>query len=241
MIDTLSSIWMAGYPVHLLAEIPGTRQPNESRLNDTLQTIRSVRHCWDFLPSQSALRLRELVGASRRVRRGPSLGELTSAGANNSRVALHAAKRPTTTAYCYRASREWAVNPDFAFAPSDSSMTTNQKIRKDALVVFQWSLKRAGVRCPKWARTPEMQKQFLRIYQKAQWKRVFRHNNYHVDHIYPLHGQTVSGLHVPWNLHVIRAEINMAKGTLIVDEWTPKLRSPIPTFVEWFADSLEND
>lgn len=63
---------------------------------------------------------------------------------------------------------------------------------------------------PKWL-TKEHWKQMESIYLKAEEMRKQEGIIYEVDHIIPLQGVNVIGLHVPWNLQIIERKINRAK------------------------------
>jgi hypothetical protein len=68
---------------------------------------------------------------------------------------------------------------------------------------------------PVWLSTEQLQ-QIESFYWLAQLQKELTDTTYHVDHIVPLKGKTVCGLHVPWNLQVIPALENIRKGNKIV-------------------------
>lgn len=63
---------------------------------------------------------------------------------------------------------------------------------------------------PSWL-TKEDQDKIVLMYALAKDCEIITGDKYHVDHIVPLQGKNVCGLHVPWNLQVLPADLNLAK------------------------------
>jgi 5-methylcytosine-specific restriction endonuclease McrA len=71
---------------------------------------------------------------------------------------------------------------------------------------------------PPWI-TKEQKQAIRRLYLAAMQLTKTTGERYVVDHIVPIHGEAVCGLHVPWNLRVITQEENLKKSNkLLLDE-----------------------
>jgi 5-methylcytosine-specific restriction endonuclease McrA len=73
---------------------------------------------------------------------------------------------------------------------------------------------------PKWL-TPAERLQMRDLYVQARKMTELTRERYVVDHIVPLRGEEVCGLHVPWNLRVITQEENLKKSNKLVDAPAP--------------------
>ncbi len=63
---------------------------------------------------------------------------------------------------------------------------------------------------PVWL-TAEQNAEINALYTEAKKLEMITGDKYHVDHIVPLQGKNVSGLHVPWNLQLLTEEENLQK------------------------------
>jgi 5-methylcytosine-specific restriction endonuclease McrA len=73
---------------------------------------------------------------------------------------------------------------------------------------------------PNWL-TRRQKSEIRQLYQIAITMTQTTGEQYVVDHIVPLRGEEVCGLHVPWNLRVITQEENLKKSNKLVDAPTP--------------------
>ena len=73
--------------------------------------------------------------------------------------------------------------------------------------------------CPPWVlASPDLCGMMEDVYRQAQELTQETGVMYHVDHIVPLQGHNVCGLHVPWNLQVLTASENCSKQNKVLED-----------------------
>jgi hypothetical protein len=106
---------------------------------------------------------------------------------------------------------QWAENNKDKVNKSRKQWKDNNQ----AKIYTDNSIRRANIlnATPKWVDKNSL-KDIESFYVCSQMFSMYTGQKYHVDHIIPLRGKKVSGLHVPDNLQVIPAKENLAKSNI---------------------------
>jgi len=118
----------------------------------------------------------------------------------------------------YKALSEFSKDPGtkdgfFYFCKLCNRLNSQKYYKNNKL---RYDVRDAKRRADKMQRTPRwikdvFVKEISVIYNRAKLIKKFTGESWHVDHIVPLKGEKVSGLHVPWNLQLLPAAENLAK------------------------------
>ena len=92
------------------------------------------------------------------------------------------------------------------------------KSRNKGIVASHVAARKSHIRqaTPKWL-TKEQKQQIRSFYIEADKLKRETGVDYEVDHIVPIRGGLVHGLHVPWNLRVITAAENQKKNRKLLE------------------------
>lgn len=110
--------------------------------------------------------------------------------------------------YRIKKANEWQNNNRERYKQIAKKCYEKTKHKKFASQAFARAAKRNAV--PKWI-NEELKQEIQKFYIEARLKTRETGTKYEVDHIVPLMGENVCGLHVPWNLRVITQFENRSK------------------------------
>lgn len=92
--------------------------------------------------------------------------------------------------------------------------------KKNTAVIAMHANKRRAVKLgatPSWL-TADQIEHMKDLHEAARQFRIYTGIPYEVDHIVPLQGENVCGLHVPWNMQIIEARQNRSKKNKVPPE-----------------------
>jgi hypothetical protein len=121
----------------------------------------------------------------------------------------HVSVRNVGSRACVQCLRLWASSNASSYRASSSKWKKNNAGRTRAIIAKRRADKLK--RTPPWL-TGEQLTAMKKLYKQAAWLTEITGIKWHVDHIVPLKGKNVSGLHIPDNLQVIPAWENLKKG-----------------------------
>jgi hypothetical protein len=113
----------------------------------------------------------------------------------------------------YEAWRQQNYQKALVFNRASAEKWRKEKPHKNAAKAREYVVKKTNAQ-PVWL-TASQKLHIDCKYSVAAMLSKNTEEQYHVDHIVPLKGKTVCGLHVPWNLQVIPAQENLRKSNRI--------------------------
>ena len=111
--------------------------------------------------------------------------------------------------------RNWYKNNRDAILERIKDYTKNNRAIKNALTAKRRARKLKAT--PSWLSKQHFEA-IKEFYKEAKRLEDLFGELYHVDHIVPLQGAHVCGLHVPWNLQVLTASENMSKSNKLTQD-----------------------
>lgn len=101
---------------------------------------------------------------------------------------------------------------------SRSKYRKNHYLSNKDVALSYWAKRRAVKlkATPSWLTKSELE-EIKDFYTAAAMFKLYVGVEYHVDHIVPLQGKTVCGLHVPWNLQIVTEAENKKKARSLTE------------------------
>ena len=130
----------------------------------------------------------------------------------NSELLKEIHQRYRATGKAREAHKRWKHTPEGKKQRADYQRSARNTVKGRAAHLAAAAKRRLAKRnaCPSWL-SDRQHNEMKVIYLKAVSMEKKTGEKYHVDHIAPLQGENICGLHVPWNLEPLTAVVNLSK------------------------------